>query len=160
MPDNTKSILRQVWFAGTHTSVGGTDPDHDLSNITLTWMIQRVVEVTSLEFDEEYLTESGATIALTTRNKPWGCADYPPSDTGIWQFAGTTERTPNKYGANSNEKVHQSVQARLNWSATQPKPWSCPSLGGLDWEKPLGDLETKIQMGFPLAMTSDLQSKI
>jgi hypothetical protein len=34
-------ILEQVWFAGCHRDVGGGEPDPDLADITLMWMMQR-----------------------------------------------------------------------------------------------------------------------
>ena len=35
-----KEKMKQVWFAGVHTDVGGGYEDDDLSNITLKWMVQ------------------------------------------------------------------------------------------------------------------------
>ncbi len=34
-------ILSQVWFAGVHSDVGGSYPETDLSNITLSWMLTK-----------------------------------------------------------------------------------------------------------------------
>jgi hypothetical protein len=35
-------VLKQVWFSGSHSDVGGGYPDHDLSDITLIWMVVSV----------------------------------------------------------------------------------------------------------------------
>ncbi|MGC4035056.1 MAG: DUF2235 domain-containing protein [Chitinophagaceae bacterium] len=48
---NNKQISEQVWFAGTHSNVGGGYVDNGLSNITLNWMIDKAKD-TGLEFDE------------------------------------------------------------------------------------------------------------
>jgi hypothetical protein len=36
--------MKQVWFCGAHTDVGGGYKEHELSDIPLVWMIQRAVE--------------------------------------------------------------------------------------------------------------------
>ncbi len=38
--DQPKDRLKQVWFCGVHTDVGGGYKEEDLSNISLRWMIQ------------------------------------------------------------------------------------------------------------------------
>ena len=39
--ENDKMVkMKQVWFCGVHTDVGGGYPEEDLSNITLNWMIR------------------------------------------------------------------------------------------------------------------------
>ncbi|MDF3311610.1 DUF2235 domain-containing protein [Rhodococcus sp. T2V] len=37
--DNTRTDVKQVWFEGVHTDIGGGYPDSALSDLTLTWMI-------------------------------------------------------------------------------------------------------------------------
>lgn len=46
--------LRQVWFSGVHTDVGGGAPDTGLSDITLLWMIAHARRY-GLEFDDQVL---------------------------------------------------------------------------------------------------------
>ncbi|KAH9811309.1 hypothetical protein DFH28DRAFT_1085116 [Melampsora americana] len=33
-------ILKQVWFAGAHSDVGGGNPTHDLADVSLVWMVE------------------------------------------------------------------------------------------------------------------------
>jgi uncharacterized protein (DUF2235 family) len=40
LENNTKDKMKQVWFAGVHTDVGGGYQEEDLSNFSLQWMIQ------------------------------------------------------------------------------------------------------------------------
>jgi len=34
-------LVEQVWFPGVHSDVGGGYPEHDLSDITLEWMVKK-----------------------------------------------------------------------------------------------------------------------
>ncbi|MGC0339992.1 DUF2235 domain-containing protein [Streptomyces sp. SLBN-8D4] len=50
--------LRQVWFAGVHTDVGGGEADSGLSDLTLLWMAGHATRY-GLEFDTRVLSEKG-----------------------------------------------------------------------------------------------------
>lgn len=41
-----KQVLRQTWFAGAHSDVGGGEGDHGLSDITLAWMTAQLMDTT------------------------------------------------------------------------------------------------------------------
>jgi len=41
--DETKQKIRQVWFSGAHTDVGGGFAEAGLSDITLEWMVQKAL---------------------------------------------------------------------------------------------------------------------
>ncbi|PSK51986.1 hypothetical protein B9Z65_3253 [Elsinoe australis] len=41
-PDNCKTNLKQVWFAGAHSSIGGAYPDIAQANLTLAWMMDQL----------------------------------------------------------------------------------------------------------------------
>jgi uncharacterized protein (DUF2235 family) len=49
-------VCEQVWFSGTHSNIGGGYVDSGLSNITLTWMIDKA-RGAGLEFDENYISK-------------------------------------------------------------------------------------------------------
>jgi uncharacterized protein (DUF2235 family) len=53
--NNDKTNLKQVWFPGTHASVGGGDHDHGLSNISIAWMAEQLAANTDLQLDLDYL---------------------------------------------------------------------------------------------------------
>src|SRR5947207_10612764 len=57
-PENTKTKLKQVWFPGHHSSVGGGDHDHGISNITIAWMVEQVTSSTDLQMDMDYLAKN------------------------------------------------------------------------------------------------------
>ncbi|TJZ57099.1 DUF2235 domain-containing protein [Streptomyces piniterrae] len=50
--------LKQVWFSGVHTDVGGGYKETGLSDITLLWMVHQARRY-GLEFDAEVLSETG-----------------------------------------------------------------------------------------------------
>ncbi len=48
--------LRQVWFPGVHSNIGGGYPDQGMANITLAWMISQAEAW--LDFDPDYILEA------------------------------------------------------------------------------------------------------
>ncbi|GAA5864139.1 hypothetical protein JCM1840_000713 [Sporobolomyces johnsonii] len=57
--------LLQIWFAGCHTDVGGGYPQHDLSDLSLNWLVSQVQEYLAL--DLSYISNLSARPAA-----PWG----------------------------------------------------------------------------------------
>lgn len=51
-PDETRTVVEQVWFPGVHTDIGGGYADNRLSNAPLDWMIRRARETTGLAFHD------------------------------------------------------------------------------------------------------------
>lgn len=49
--------VRQVWFAGVHSNIGGGYADGGLSDLALVWMVDRAREE-GLVFDDKYLRDS------------------------------------------------------------------------------------------------------
>ena len=45
--------VKQVWFAGSHSDIGGGWTDHDLADITLAWMVSETMHM--VKFDERYI---------------------------------------------------------------------------------------------------------
>ncbi|HEX2834858.1 MAG TPA: DUF2235 domain-containing protein [Thermoanaerobaculia bacterium] len=48
-------VVRQVWFAGVHSDIGGGYAEHELSDIALQWMIEQAKEA-GLKFDDATMT--------------------------------------------------------------------------------------------------------
>jgi hypothetical protein len=147
-PPSSNTVLKQVWFPGTHTAVGGGGKprDHELSNIALVWMIQQVRDHTNLAFDEDYLKTSK--MIDVKLDRPWGCADYTPSGGAIWKMAGTVARTPNKDSPDSHEKLHRSVEERRNFNKRKSERWTHPHIRGMDYDD-LGTLELEMKARYP-----------
>lgn len=43
-PGRPNQTLKQVWFQGVHTDVGGGFPEHGLSDISLAWMVAQLLD--------------------------------------------------------------------------------------------------------------------
>lgn len=150
---NTTTQLRQCWFPGVHTNIGGGYPNQEISDMTLAWMIQRMEHL--LDWDTDYLRS----IALNGGNrKEWAEGFIYNSKTGWMRLAGSVKRTPGRYnvdGTDSGERVHVSVRVRRQlvekWKGGAMRDWEWDDeLGGWvldgkvlkeDW---LGDLEKEL----------------
>ncbi|KAI9783145.1 MAG: hypothetical protein M1816_001596 [Peltula sp. TS41687] len=125
--DTSQTNLKQVWFPGDHTNVGGGTDDIELSNITLAWMMAQLNPY--IDFDPDYLTEQfrlSQENYKTTPKRSWGCGYISSSLKGIFRLAGRADRTPGHYFRvdpdtelpttavleNTNEYIHASVRAR------------------------------------------------
>ena len=110
-------VLRQVWFAGAHSNVGGGYDEHGLSDITLAWMAGQVADM--LQIDVSYLKNK-----RDLRNG-WGLGKlYNSADGPIWQIRGTQARTPLAGNAATCESIHPSVAERSKQGADSvPKPY-------------------------------------
>ena len=53
LPRDCTTHLKQCWFPGTHSNVGGGYPDQEIANITLAWMMAQLERF--IDFDEDYL---------------------------------------------------------------------------------------------------------
>ena len=100
-----------------------------------------------LTFDQTYLNTSK--LITLTMQKPWGCADYKDTATGIWKLGGIAQRTPGKYKGTINESVHHSVDARLDFNRGNSNPWTAPpGIKGMGRD-PLGKLEEELKTKYP-----------
>ncbi|MCJ1476364.1 hypothetical protein MMC13_005030 [Lambiella insularis] len=126
---NNKTTLRQVWFPGVHSNVGGGYDDQEVANITLAWMIAQLEPF--LEFNEGYIREQykdNRSYYLQSNQdvRPWSFGEIYNSSKGLYMIGGTTTRTPGAYTRmdsqtgrptskplrDTNEYIHPSVRAR------------------------------------------------
>jgi hypothetical protein len=113
--------VEQVWFSGVHSNVGGGYPDVGLSDITLTWMVARVSELTGLEFDDGYLSQNTRPSPIATlyrSNRWWPISRVWPYRRRVLAPAATKARPfilsdEDPSAENINERVHWSVFERL-----------------------------------------------
>ena len=128
--DGDRTNLKQVWFPGVHSNVGGGYDDQELSNITLAWMMSRLEPF--LDFRPEYLLnqyhENKEYYKETgQRSRWWSFGEIYRTVTGIYSITGSKTRTPGDYYRvdpdtgvvtdrklrNTNEYIHASVRSRL-----------------------------------------------
>lgn len=80
--------LKQVWFAGVHSDVGGGYEETPLSDITLLWMVHQARRH-GLEFDPEVLSETGPPVmtpntGIDFRTRPDSMGRMHDSRTGLY----------------------------------------------------------------------------
>ncbi|KAF8523076.1 hypothetical protein BU17DRAFT_43975 [Hysterangium stoloniferum] len=98
-------VLKQVWFAGEHSDIGGGWHAHDLSDIALGWMVSHIEGM--LAVDRKYLC------SLPSPVSPWGQQLPHDPATGIFKLAYEIHRTlPTETDEITNETVHPSVLAQ------------------------------------------------
>ncbi|ARF52899.1 DUF2235 domain-containing protein [Streptomyces gilvosporeus] len=83
--------LKQVWFTGVHTDVGGGYKETALSDITLLWMVDQARRY-ELEFDNEALSEAGPhemapDRSIEFRVRPDNMGTPHDSRTGLYRLA-------------------------------------------------------------------------
>src|SRR4051812_35724138 len=134
-------VLKQAWFAGAHSDVGGGYGEHGLSDITLAWMAGQVDPI--LAIDEDYLA------LRQDRRSCWGLGAVHDSATGAFAFRPRAPRRPFATPGTTNEVIHQSVAMRLSpgdgCGAALPLP---PALNGIEVAPklaPLNAMETRLR---------------
>jgi hypothetical protein len=123
--DGNKTV-EQVWFAGVHANVGGSDPDAGLSDLPLQWMIERVRATCGLTFDDDYverhvngnplgtLYESRGLLYTASRLLPYQrlIGQSPVKRSWLRRLFPRTNR-PDQGRAFVNEMIHRSALDRF-----------------------------------------------
>lgn len=128
-PEGNRTTLRQVWFPGAHTNVGGGYDDMQLANITLAWMMSQLEPF--LDMRDEYLFEQDELNEKyykkeEGRVRPWSFGKVYSEVKGAMALGGTALRRPGHYTAvdpyngrstdrplrQTNEYIHPSVRTR------------------------------------------------
>ncbi|KAK4705558.1 hypothetical protein P7C70_g627, partial [Phenoliferia sp. Uapishka_3] len=95
-------VLKQVWFAGSHADIGGGWPAHDLSDLTLAWMVSHTQHI--LSYDTKYIDSIRDPTALYGQQTP-----HNPR-TGMMALSAIQHRTPpTETIFPSLESIHHSV---------------------------------------------------
>ena len=101
---NNESRVRQVWFCGVHSDVGGGYSDNALSDIALKWMIDAACK-------HGLRVKASSMKAL----KPNPLGKLHDSYQGIWLALGKKTRA-----ISPNALIHQSVKQRIAGGQYQP----------------------------------------
>jgi uncharacterized protein (DUF2235 family) len=89
-----EDLVEEMWFAGTHSDVGGGYSDSGLSAFPLQWMIERAKWVGLVFHDNEI---------------PF------PSRAGLWRFLRSRRRI-----LEDSDRIHDSVERRMRNSSYRP----------------------------------------
>jgi uncharacterized protein (DUF2235 family) len=111
--------LLQVWFAGSHSNVGGGYHEHGLSDIALAWMAGQVEPF--LEMDRSYLA------TRQDRREGWGLGKIYNSAKGFFELRPEINRQVLASAAGC-EAVHASVAVRFHTLSASGEPYRPPSL--------------------------------
>ncbi|KAF1811720.1 hypothetical protein P152DRAFT_437425 [Eremomyces bilateralis CBS 781.70] len=153
-PDGSKTNLKQCWFPGAHSSVGGSYEDTACSTISLAWMMENLRPF--LDFHPTYISDQVArnkawytqqqTIGKLHRNWGWGVGIIYESVHFPTSLGGSLDRTPRFYRrtgpltgkpqreklSNTNERMHASVRGRIKLGGldeNQSSAYASPPLG-------------------------------
>jgi hypothetical protein len=124
-----RTKLRQVWFPGVHSNVGGGYDDQEIANITLAWMMSQLSPL--LTFSDKYIVDQYEDNEeyyrmMHQRPRPWSFGLIEDSLKGLYAVAGPKARTPGEYYAvapdgkatdrplrETHEYMHASVRTRF-----------------------------------------------
>nr|POE64849.1 uncharacterized protein CFP56_69541 [Quercus suber] len=162
-PSPFSTTLKQTWFPGVHSGVGGGYADAGLSTITLAWMMSQLS--TFIDFDPAYLRKQFELEQrrLRAARAPasafqWAASQLRDSAQGLAKLLGSSTRTPGRYYRydriadrasatqtlqNTHEHIHYAVRSRLHtgglnmrgrMAAYRPKALAEYDLAGQDAE--------------------------
>ena len=137
-PRNSTTNLKQVWFPGVHSNIGGGYDDQEIANITLAWMISRLEPF--IDFKTDFIDscfESNRAYYKSTGQKTrwWSFGEIYNSMTGVYAVLGGKTRTPGNYYRvdpdtgrptkkhlrNTNEYIHASARSRTGLHGPGPE---------------------------------------
>ncbi|KAF2487990.1 hypothetical protein BDY17DRAFT_314772 [Neohortaea acidophila] len=128
--EGNRTTLRQVWFPGAHSNVGGGYNDQQIATITLAWMIAQCQPF--LDFDLDYVLDQweeseGYEEEHAPETRPWSFGEIFTGITAAYALGGTSIRSPGRYTLidpengkstgepliNTREFIHPCVRARI-----------------------------------------------
>ncbi|SMR45805.1 unnamed protein product [Zymoseptoria tritici ST99CH_1E4] len=128
--EGNQTTLRQVWFPGAHSNVGGGYEDQQIATISLAWMMSQCQPF--LDFDLDYIHDEWEQNEMEYEEagekiRPWSFGKIFSGMDGIYALGGTKIRTPGRYCAynpangkatddpliETHEYIHPSVRSRM-----------------------------------------------
>jgi uncharacterized protein (DUF2235 family) len=122
-----RQVLKQVWFAGVHSNVGGGYKEHGASDVPLAWMASEVEPFLGIDFGYLKLRRD-----LTEK---WSLGQLHESFKGFFAKLPQQRREPFKADqATSFERVHASVRTRIDGKGlgADRAPYASVVLNGID----------------------------
>ncbi|KAK2013288.1 hypothetical protein LZ32DRAFT_557910 [Colletotrichum eremochloae] len=157
MKGNKHTKLRQVWFPGGHSNVGGGFPDQQIATISMAWMADRLTSI-GVEFSTPEMKRLCYTLQPGVKPRPWGLGKISDPDNRLitipdrainafWypikKYDGENTkvggRTPGKYMEDDgkkpiespNEFIHPSARIRYLYKGlglNDEGNWDCAAL--------------------------------
>lgn len=112
---NDLKVLRQTWFPGVHSDIGGSYDDNALANLTLAWMVSQLDPILTIDHQYVYsliepghpglqghMTFTSGGLPKMTENtkphpRPWGLGKIHNSMSVFYLLGGSRDRTPGEY---------------------------------------------------------------
>lgn len=112
---NDLKVLKQTWFPGVHSDIGGSYDDTALANLTLAWMVSQLDPILTINHDYvmslvgpghggirghmSFTHDGRATTVENTQPhlRGWGLGKIHNSMTPFFALAGSRTRTPGAY---------------------------------------------------------------
>ncbi|KAH9234749.1 hypothetical protein K456DRAFT_1835462 [Colletotrichum gloeosporioides 23] len=157
--ENKTTHLRQVWFPGTHSDVGGGTEDNRNPLVSLAWMADQLSSI-GVEFVPEEMVRVFRSVGFKNEPRQWGMAIitspggftsvpdkvYDAVKSPINSFMGNNtqkgSRTPGLYTSQkgdalgeTHELIHPSVRIRYVYKGndlTDKSEWTCPALTSIE----------------------------
>ena len=100
--EGNTSTLRQVWFPGAHSNVGGGYDDQQIATITLAWMVAQCQPF--LDFDIDYVLDCWDEVEKYYEKhhqkvRPWSFGYIFDGMTPVYALGGMSTRKPGRYCA-------------------------------------------------------------
>lgn len=124
-------VLKQTWFPGVHSDIGGSYDDTALANLTLAWMVSLFEQYNLLTIDTDYIMNcvrpTAALLAPPPSNgvsakrtsiprapthgttRPWGLGKIHNSMSVFFRLGGSRVRTPLEYREQELASQHGTV---------------------------------------------------
>ncbi|KAF2217434.1 hypothetical protein CERZMDRAFT_80195 [Cercospora zeae-maydis SCOH1-5] len=136
-----QSNLKQVWYPGAHTSIGGGYPEASLSNLSLAWMMSNLAPFIDFtpgyvrkehEKNQQYLRRE----KVPLRGLTWATGQLKNKGKGVQAVMGLVSREPGRYHVldkktlkerqeeplqNTNERIHIAVRSRMKTGGLNEK---------------------------------------
>lgn len=128
--EGNTTTLRQVWFPGAHSNIGGGYNDQQIATISLAWMVAQCDPF--LDINEDYILDEWDKVEeFYEKNdekvRPWSFGRLWDGVKHIYALGGTAVRKPGRYCAtdptngketrepliDTREYIHPSVRARI-----------------------------------------------
>jgi hypothetical protein len=140
--------LKQTWFPGVHSDIGGSYLDADLADVTLCWMVSQLDPFVTFEHhyiwsqvrmgiekhgaEVERLQKKNPHLQLPV-NRPWGLGKIHNSMSFFFRLGGSKTRTPGEYTETERaaqhgtlwwifEKICHKLLLRLGFFQPKPMP--------------------------------------
>lgn len=143
--ENFKTNLKQCWFPGVHTDIGGGYKDstpHDFSDISLAWMIDQCHGLLAFNDINEIPEFLDSKNPFANGRSLWAAQPLHNSMTKVFKLGGVLYRTPGEYVhkdpwtgkpapiGETKESIHPSVRVRLLKSLEHKLDWQPIALNG------------------------------